>query len=195
MSSLAPLPRSFYRRDTLSVAKDLLGKGVVRSLNYGIMIGRVVEVEAYGEMDDPASHSYRGITKRNRVMFGEVGYSYVYFTYGNHYLLNAVAKDDSSAGAVLIRALEPLDGIDLMRVNRGIDDIKRLTAGPGMLTKSLGITKKQNNIDLTKRGELFISELDHVAHQICSSPRIGISSAREKPWRFFIKNNEFISRR
>ena len=132
------LSQEFYHRDTIDVAKDLLGKIIVRVIRGKILSGMIVETEAYRSKDDPGSHAYRGMTERNRVMFGEVGRSYVYFTYGNHYCLNLVAKDDSTAaGAALIRAIEPLHGIELMRKFRKISDIYNLTSGPGKLTKAL----------------------------------------------------------
>jgi DNA-3-methyladenine glycosylase len=188
------LDRSFYRRDTIVVAKELLGKILVRKINDKLLSGIIVETEAYRSSDDPASHSYKGITNRNKVMFEEVGYSYVYFTYGNHYCLNIVAKDKSTdAGAVLIRAIEPLDGIDIMKWNRN-KDLYELTNGPGKLTKALMIDKRLNGLDLTKEGILYVKNNNINNIEIISTPRIGIKTALDKYWRFYINGNRFVSR-
>jgi len=191
------IPREFYNRDTVNVAKDMLGKILVRVITGRILSGVIVETEAYRSTDDPASHSYRGKTERNSVMFGDVGHAYVYFTYGNHYCLNIVAKNNSTpAGAVLIRAIEPIEGIKQMQQFREIDDIYNLTSGPGKLTKALNITKKQNGVDMTKKGEMYIlngKKIDEPS--ILASPRIGIRMALDKQWRFFIADNKFVSRK
>lgn len=191
------IAREFYNRNTIDVAKDLLGKILVRVIDGKILSGIIVESEAYRSIDDPASHSYRGKTERNSVMFGEVGHAYVYFTYGNHYCLNIVAKEDAvPAGAVLIRAIEPIEGIKQMRKFRRINDLYNLTNGPGKLTKALNVTKKQNGTDVTKKGELYI--LNGIAvnsSSIVSTSRIGIRVALDKHWRFLIVDNKFVSRR
>lgn len=191
------LGREFYHRDTIDVAKDLLGKIIVRVVRGKILSGMIVETEAYRSKDDPGSHAYRGMTERNRVMFGEVGRSYVYFTYGNHYCLNLVAKDDSTAaGAALIRAIEPLQGIELMRKFRKISDIYNLTSGPGKLTKALDITKHQNAVDVTKKGELYVTEGRRIDEsQVIAASRIGINLGLDKKWRFLIKDNQFVSKK
>lgn len=191
------LGREFYHRDTIDVAKDLLGKIIVRVVRGKILSGMIVETEAYRSKDDPGSHAYRGMTERNRVMFGEVGRSYVYFTYGNHYCLNLVAKDDSTAaGAALIRAVEPLQGIELMRKFRKISDIYNLTSGPGKLTKALDITKHQNAVDATKKGELYVTEGRRIDEsQVIAASRIGINLGLDKKWRFLIKDNQFVSKK
>ena len=156
----------------------------------------IVETEAYRSSDDPASHSYRGITNRNKVMFGEVGYSYVYFTYGMYYCLNIVAKDaDTKAGAVLIRAIEPLEGIDVMKRNRG-KELYNLTNGPGKLTQALKIDKSLNGIDVTKEGVLYLINGYKIDEsRIEATTRIGIKVALDKQWRFYIKDNRFVSKR
>lgn len=189
------LDRGFYARDTVNVAKDLLGKILVRRLNDHILSGMIVETEAYRSSDDPASHSYRGMTNRNRVMFGEVGYSYVYFTYGMYYCLNIVAKDaDTKAGAVLIRALEPLKGIEIMKKNRD-KELYNLTNGPGKLTQALKIDKSLNGIDVTKEGMLYVINGYKIdKEKIEATPRIGIKTALDKHWRFYIKDNKFVSK-
>jgi DNA-3-methyladenine glycosylase len=189
-----PLPRAFYARDTVSVAKELLGKLLVRVIDEKIVLsGMIVETEAYTS-DDPASHAFKGISKRNMVMFGDVGYAYVYFIYGNHYCFNAVAKDPSmSAGAVLVRALQPIDGIDFMQKVRGDD---RITSGPGRLTRALFIGKEHNGIDLTVKGPLYIAYYANIDKEyIVATKRIGITKARDKPWRFIVKDNKYVSKR
>lgn len=187
--------REFYARDAVRVAKELLGKILVRRINNYILSAMIVETEAYRSSDDPASHSYRGMTERNKVMFGEVGYSYVYFTYGMYYCLNIVAKDaNTEAGAVLIRALEPLGGIDVMKKHRG-KELYNLTNGPGKLTQALRIDKNLNGIDVTKEGVLYIINGYEIDDDIIeATPRIGIKVALDKYWRFYIKGNRFVSK-
>ena len=191
------IPQEFYGRNTIDVAKDLLGKILVRVVGRKTLSGVIVETEAYRSTDDPASHSYRGKTERNSVMFGEVGHAYVYFTYGNHFCLNIVAKEDSTpAGAVLIRAIEPVEGIKLMHGLRKTNDLYNLTSGPGKLTKALNITKKQNGIDVTKKGEMYILNGKDVGDSsIIAASRIGIRVALDKQWRFLIADNKFVSRK
>lgn len=189
--------REFYRRSTIDVAKDLLGKILVRVVKGKVLSGIIVESEAYRSTDDPASHSYRGKTERNSVMFGEVGHAYVYFTYGNHYCLNIVAKEESvPAGAVLIRAIEPVEGIKQMQKFRKTDDLYNLTTGPGKLTQALSVTKKQNGLDVTKKGELYIvNGIDVDSSSIIAASRIGIRVALDKQWRFLIADNKFVSKK
>jgi len=190
------IKREFYSRDTIDIAQDLLGKILVRAVNGKILSGMIVESEAYRSTDDPASHSYRGKTERNSVMFGEVGHAYVYFTYGNHYCLNIVAKDDATpAGAVLIRAIEPIDGVSIMHKYRKSQDPYNLTSGPGKLTQALKITKKQNGIDVTRKGELHVvNGRDISRSDIVATSRIGIRVALDKQWRFLIADNKFVSK-
>ena len=181
------LPREFYLRDTVSVAKELLGKRIVRKVGRTEISGIITETEAYRHKDDPASHAHRNITERNKVMFGEVGISYVYFTYGMYYCFNVVAKNKKTkAGAVLIRAIHPEKGIKTMQKNRKQDNIKNLTNGPAKLTQALQITKEQYGLDLTSDSKLYITEgIDK--KKITSSPRIGIKEATDKLWNFKIK--------
>ncbi len=189
-----PLPRAFYARDTLEVARELLGKLLIRVIDGIVLSGIIVETEAYKDSIDEASHAYRGISKRNMLMFGEVGYAYIYLIYGNHYCLNAVARDsDSRAGAVLIRALEPVDGIETMhRLSRYND---RVASGPGRLTRALMISKEHNGLDLTVVGSLYIAYYrDISSDSIISTQRIGITKAKDRLWRFIIKGNRYISR-
>lgn len=180
------LPREFYFQDTVTVAKNLLGKKIIRKIGRSEISGIITETEAYKHKDDPASHAYRRITDRNKVMFGDVGIAYVYFTYGMYYCFNVVARNPKvSAGAVLIRAIEPEKGIKKMQKNRNRKDLKNLTNGPAKLTQALEITKEHYGVDLTKDSKLYITEGIKV-EKIISSSRIGIKKATEKLWNFKI---------
>ncbi len=192
---MEPLPREFYSRNTLVVAKDLLGKYLIRHLNDENIVAKIVEVEAYRGSDDPASHAYKGQTPRNQLMFGKAGFSYVYFTYGKHYCLNVTTEKEGIPGAVLIRAIEIMDGLEIARQNRKANSLVNLSNGPGKLTEALNITKIHNGLDLTERNELFIrhSEIDR-SHEITVSRRIGIKAGSEKLWRFYIKDSTFVSK-
>ena len=185
------LARSFYNQDTVDVARDLLGKTLVRKIDGNIISGIIVETEAYRYKDDPASHTYGGLTERNKAMFGQVGRAYVYFTYGMHYCVNAVARSpDYEAGAVLIRSLVPKKGVDFMSQQRKTRDISNLTNGPAKLTQALKITKKEYGEDLTKRSSLYVIEgLEIKKSEILSGPRIGIKKANDKMWNFKIAKN------
>jgi DNA-3-methyladenine glycosylase len=196
------LPRSFYLRPTLTVAKDLLGRYLLRRIGRTLLIGKIVEVEAYlGELD-PASHAFRGRTKRNEVMFERGGNLYVYFTYGMHFCCNVVTEEKGKGRAVLLRAVEPVGGIDLMARHRGLEDISdgsaqgsllQLTNGPAKLCEAFRIRREQNGADLLGR-EIFIARGDAVRRgQIVSGPRIGIKSGKEKRWRFCLRGNPFVS--
>lgn len=197
MPSIHIIEREFYSRNTIDVAKDLLGRILVRIIDGKVISGAIVESEAYRSTDDPASHSYRGKTERNSVMFGEVGHAYVYFTYGNHYCLNIVAKENTTpAGAVLIRAIEPIEGVSFMRRCRKTSDPYNLTSGPGKLTQALKVTKRQNGVDVTKKEELYVVNGKHIDEsEIVATSRIGIRVALDKPWRFLIADNEFVSKK
>jgi len=189
---MARLDRVFFSRYTPDVARDLLGCVLVRRLNGRRLAGRIVEVEAYRGAEDPASHAYRGVTERTRIMFGEAGYAYVFFVYGNHYCLNFTTERKGEAGAVLIRAAEPLGGIDVMKERRGIYDSRALMSGPGKLTQAMGIDLSLNGEDLIKSRNLYVlrgrTELD-----IMDSPRVGLSAGKETPWRFFVRGSRFVS--
>lgn len=185
---MTPLSRSFYENDTVSVAKELLGKLLVRKLDDKLLVGKIIETEAYRHSDDPASHAYRGKTERNKAMFEQVGRAYVYFTYGMHYCVNAVAHKEMNAGAVLIRAIEPLKGIDIMIKNRKIKNESTLTDGPAKLTQALKITKKQYGVDLTRKTELYIADGERKSVQIVVNNRIGIKNGVDKKWNFKIAN-------
>ena len=180
------IPRTFYERDTVKVARDLLGKKLIRTIGKQTISGIITETEAYRYSDDPASHAYRGLTSRNRAMFEQVGKAYVYFTYGMYFCFNVVARNHNfAAGAVLIRGLKPEKGIDIMKKNRGIDKIANLTNGPAKLTQALRITKKQYGVDLAKKSELFLMDgIDR--KKIFASKRIGIKNGLHKLWNFKI---------
>lgn len=185
------IPRSFYEKDTIDVARNLLGKILVRRINGMTISGIISETEAYRYKDDPASHSFGGMTERNKAMFGEVGRAYVYFTYGMHYCVNAVAKDKKyDAGAVLIRAIIPKDGLDFMIKQRKTNIVSNLTNGPAKLTQSLKITKAQYGEDLTRVSGLYIIDgIDVKRSTIESRSRIGIKKAIDNLWNFSIPAN------
>lgn len=191
---------SFYQRPTEVVAKDLVGKKLVRTIRnnkkHFRLAGIIVETEAYGYSDDLASHAYVGPTDRNKVMFGNVGRAYVYFTYGNHFCLNVSARrSKAEAGAVLIRGIEPVEGVELMRQFRPIDDIFSLTSGPGKITQALNITSSLNGTDMTNpESEIYI-ESGKRPKGIVTTPRIGITRAMDKEWRFVDPSSPFISRK
>ncbi|WP_316504897.1 DNA-3-methyladenine glycosylase [Nitrosopumilus sp.] len=182
------LPREFYSKDTVNVAKDLLGKRIIRKIRGVELSGIITETEAYKHKDDPASHAFTKITERNKVMFGEVGIAYVYFTYGMHYCFNIVAKHPkTAAGAVLIRGIEPERGIEMMQKNRKRITLENLTDGPAKLAQALEITKKQYGLDLTKKSDLYITEGIEKPKGIDAASRIGIRDAKDKLWNFKIK--------
>jgi DNA-3-methyladenine glycosylase len=185
--------RSFYARDTVEVAKDLLGKTLVRDIGGIIVSGIIVETEAYRYKDDPASHSYGGMTERNKAMFGQVGRAYVYFTYGMHFCVNAVARSqDYFAGAVLIRSIAPQQGVDFMAKQRKTRDISNLSNGPAKLTQALRITKKEYGVDLTKKSSLYVLDGIKVkSSEVVSGPRVGIKKATNKLWNFKLSKNIF----
>ncbi|MEX0764207.1 MAG: DNA-3-methyladenine glycosylase [Nitrosopumilaceae archaeon] len=184
------LPRSFYARDTVDVARDLLGKQLVRRIDQKTISGIIIETEAYRYKDDQASHSFVGLTPRNKAMFGQVGMAYVYFTYGMHHCVNVVAKNDKyQAGAVLLRALIPKEGINFMIKQRKTDVISNLTNGPAKLTLALQITKKQYGEDLTKQSTLFITEGVKIKKSdVMERSRVGIKKAIDKLWNFTVQN-------
>jgi DNA-3-methyladenine glycosylase len=189
-----PLPREFYARGALEVAPLLLGK-VLRHRRRGtVTSGRIVEVEAYLGADDPASHAYAGMTPRNRAMFGPPGHAYVYFTYGNHWCMNVVTDREGVGSGVLLRALEPIEGVALMRRRRGRADLRNLASGPGKLAQAMGINRTCYGLDLT-REPLWIEE-DGASGRVSwiSTPRIGIRQAADRPWRFVLAGSPFVSR-
>lgn len=187
-----PLQRKFFARGTLQVARDLLGQLLVHATPKGRLVGRIVEVEAYRGPRDPASHAHR-MTPRSKIMWGMPGTAYVYFTYGNHACVNVVTEPEGTAGAVLLRALEPVEGLEQMRHNRGLDHIRLLASGPGRLTQAMGIRPQHNGTDLTQ-GSLYIARGGNGSVHVRRSPRIGIRVATERPWRFYIAGNPCVSR-
>jgi DNA-3-methyladenine glycosylase len=189
-----PLSGSFYARPSLVVARDLLGRLLVRTLPEVTLVGRIVECEAYRE-DDPASHSYRGVTNRTEVMFGRAGRLYVYFTYGMHYCMNVVTGKEGEGSAVLLRAVEPLEGLDWMREQRGVVDDRSLCRGPARLTQAYGVGRADNGIDLVDGTDLFVAAGRPIAEgSVGVSPRVGIRAATELPWRFFEAGSPFVSK-
>jgi len=184
------LKRAFYARPTSEVARDLLGKVLV----HGPTAGIIVETEAYPGGDDRASHSSRGLTDRTRVIFGPPGHAYVYFIYGMYECLNIVAEPEGTPGCVLLRALEPVAGLDLIRQRRpAARKTEDLAAGPGKLTVAMAITRAHYGADLT-RGSLVVREpAENRAIEVAVTPRIGITHCAERPLRFLIRGNRFVS--
>ncbi|GBC86877.1 Putative 3-methyladenine DNA glycosylase [bacterium HR12] len=189
-----PLPRSFFDRDVTAVARDLLGRILVRRLADGRRLAvRLVEVEAYAP-DDPASHSYRGPTERNRTMFGPPGRLYVYFTYGMHHCLNVVTGPEGVGAAVLLRAGEPIEGLEAMAERRGTDDPRLLCSGPGRLAQALGLTREHDGADLVLGPEIRLHEGEPVPEaRVAVTTRVGINHGTERPWRFFVAGDPFVS--
>ncbi len=187
------LKHGFFNRHTVTVAKGLLGKYLVRRINGRRLAGKIVEVEAYRGKDDPGSHAFHKRTKRNEVMFGPAGRAYVYFCYGNHYLFNIVTEKQNEAGAVLIRALEPACGIEEMKKRRGTKNLLQLTSGPAKLTQALGIGRDENRMRLDS-GALYAAEAGRKEKfAVAVSQRIGIKRGLNLKWRFFIKGNRHVS--
>jgi DNA-3-methyladenine glycosylase len=183
-----PLGKRFFNRPTVELAKALLGKFLVHEN----LKGKIVETEAYLYRDDPACHAGRGITPRNKPMFGPAGRTYVYFIYGMYHCLNIVSGKTGEGEAVLIRALEPIDGIELMMKRRRTNKIENLCNGPGKLTQAFGITSKHNDMNLID-GELHIQN-SRVKPEIASSKRIGLSVGKDLELRFYISGNKFVSK-
>lgn len=194
MGRLSP---SFFARDTLEVARDLLGQRLVRIVNGRRLSGRIVEVEAYVGEEDLACHASRGRTRRTEVMYGPPGHAYVYFIYGMYHCLNVVTEREGFPAAVLIRALEPVEGVDVMRAHRGCRDDRELTSGPGKLCVALQIDRRLNGIALYDHGELFLDEDEPVASdRTATSTRVGIKVpgwAAEAPWRVYVADSPFVS--
>lgn len=182
------LSRKFYSRDTKTVAKELLGKILVHKK----CKGKIVETEAYLGSNDPGAIGFRKVKNIPKSLLKPPGHTFVYFTYGNHWMLNVIAKK-GLLGAVLIRALEPLEGIELMKKRRGINEVKNLTNGPGKLTKALGIDKRHDGLNLS--GDDIFIEGHKGKFGIVKATRIGLSTGKEKLLRFYIKGNDFVSRK
>lgn len=199
-----PLERAFFARTPRPVARELLGKVLVRDHGKLHLSARIVEVEAYLGESDPAAHAAAGNTARTSILFGPAGFAYVYFIYGNHYCLNVSCEREGKAGSVLFRALEPLSGIQEMARARGLvvsspRDLPRLTSGPGRLAEAFGITRvRDNGCDLTSptsASGLWIGEDGFRARDIQITPRIGISKAADQPLRYILAGNAFVSGR
>jgi len=196
-----PLPREFYDRSTLDVARDLLGKVLVHRTAGGVAAGMIVEAEAYIGETDPACHAAPGPTRRNEPLYGDPGHAYVYFNYGMHCLFNAVTEARGSPAAVLVRALEPVDGEELMRRRRGRPHVSAhdLCRGPGNLARALGITLADNRADLTRvppRGPgLWIEDRAIEIDDVAWTPRIGIRVGTEHAWRCFVAGSAAVSGR
>jgi DNA-3-methyladenine glycosylase len=203
--NLRKLPRGFYLRPTLTVAGDLLGLFLVRRAGRHLLIGRIVEVEAYLGERDPASHAYRGRTKRNEVMFWRGGHLYVYFTYGMHFCCNVVTEPEGRARAVLIRAVEPVKGVNRMLQNRSASGgkipadhtaaLRWLCGGPARTCQAFGIAQRENGADLCGTTIWLAREPKNRNRlHIIRATRVGITSGRERRWRFILKGSPFISR-
>ena len=183
------LPKSFYDRPTLTVARELIGARLIRILNGVKLVGIISETEAYISQKDLACHAKAGLTARTAVMFGGPGHAYVYFTYGNHWMLNTVTEREGFPAAVLIRAIQPIEGVEIMSARRSGRD----TFGPGKLTQAMGITKSENGVDLTKttHGLWIEAGLKVPNSLVTKGPRVGLNNTPEpwlsKPWRFLVK--------
>ena len=193
------LPRSFFLDPPDVVARKLIGKVLVRQYEGRRLAGRIVEVEAYFGLDDPAAHTFIGKTPRNAVLFGPPGFAYVYFIYGMHFCLNFSCEPDGQAGGVLLRALEPLENLGRMAELRGLDpdaNPRLLTSGPGRLCEALGITRATHNgVDVTsRRSGLWVEDDGFACGDLDVSPRVGIRKAADRPLRFALAGNRFVSR-
>jgi DNA-3-methyladenine glycosylase len=187
-----PLARSELPIDTVALARYLIGKLLVRELPEGVASGRIVETEAY-VIGDAAGHAYRGMTLRNRSLFLERGHAYIYFAYGSSYMLNVSSEILGIGAGVLIRAIEPLEGVPIMRLNRGIEPLRDLTRGPGRLAAALRIDRGLDGLDLCRDGPLWLGRDDHDPGEIGQSVRIGISRDADRLLRFYLRDSPFVS--
>jgi len=187
-----PLARSDLPVDTICLARYLIGKTVVRELPEGVASGRIVETEAY-IVGDAAGHAYRGMTRPNRSLFLEPGHAYIYLAYGSSYMLNVSSEMAGIGAGVLIRALEPLEGIPIMRLNRGIERVRDLARGPGRLAAALRVDRSLDAIDLCREGPLWLGQGDHEPGEIGASIRIGITRDADRLLRFFLRGSPFVS--
>ena len=192
MTIYRPLARSELPIDTTSLARYLIGKVVVRELPEGVASGRIVEAEAY-VVGDAAGHAFRGMTQRNRSLFLEPGHAYIYVAYGTSYMLNVSSEMPDIGAGVLIRALEPLEGIPIMRQNRGIERLRDLARGPGRLTAALRIDLRLDGLDLCREGPLWLGHDEHEPGEIGQSIRIGISRDAKRLLRFYLRRSPFVS--
>jgi DNA-3-methyladenine glycosylase len=189
-----PLARARLPIDTTALARDLIGKILVRELPEGIASGRIVETEAY-VVGDAAGHAYRGMTPRNRTLFGERGRAYVYLAYGVSWMLNVSSEAPGIGAGVLIRALEPLEGVALMQRNRGVERLRDLARGPGRLAAALRIDRSLDGVDLCKKGPLWLTQDAYAPGEIGESVRIGITKDAERVLRFYVRGSAFVSGR
>jgi len=187
-----PLTRAELPTDTAALARYLIGKLLMRDLPEGIVSGRIVETEAY-VIGDAAGHAYRRMTPRNRSLFLEPGHAYVYLAYGISSMLNISSEPAGVGAGVLIRALEPLDGIPIMRLNRGTDRLRDLARGPGRLAAALRIDRRLDGLDLCRQGPLWLGHDDHEPGEIAQGIRIGITRDADRPLRFYLAGNPFVS--
>ena len=187
-----PLARSDLPVDTICLARYLIGKTVVRELPEGVASGRIVETEAY-IVGDAAGHAYWGMTRPNRSLFLEPGHAYIYLAYGSSYMLNVSSEMAGIGAGVLIRALEPLEGIPIMRLNRGIERVRDLARGPGRLAAALRVDRSLDAIDLCREGPLWLGQGDHEPGEIGASIRIGITRDADRLLRFFLRGSPFVS--
>jgi DNA-3-methyladenine glycosylase len=197
------LPRDFFDRDARTVARELLGKLLVRRDGRSLLAGRVVEAEAYLGAEDPAAHAFNGKTTRNAVLFGPPGHAYIYFIYGNHYCTNVSCTLSGSGGGVLLRALEPVFGVQAMAAARGIQlppqprtsQLRLISSGPGRLSEALDITRmRDNGKDYTSpRTDLWFADDGYAVTKVRATPRIGVTKAADRPLRFVIAGNPFVS--
>jgi DNA-3-methyladenine glycosylase len=192
MAICRSLSRSELPIDTVFLARYLIGKVLVRELPEGVAIGRIVETEAY-VIGDAAGHAYRRMTRRNRSLFLERGHAYIYLAYGTSYMLNVSSEMLGIGAGVLIRALEPLEGIPIMRLNRGIERLRDLARGPGRLTAALEVDRRLDGLDLCRKGPLWLARGDHEPSEIGKSIRIGISRDASRLLRFYIRDSPFVS--
>lgn len=188
------LPRSFYNRPTLQVARELLGKTICYRSSRGELSARIVEAEAYIGEDDPACHAAPGRTRRNEVMYGKPGFSYIYFIYGMYYCFNIVTEREGYPAAVLLRAAEPEQGLEIMRENSPHSGAQSILSGPGKFCRAFGLTTRQSGINLTG-AELFLRDDGAEAGKITVTNRIGIRKGAELPYRFFLTESTAVSAR
>jgi DNA-3-methyladenine glycosylase len=188
------IPKYFFNRSTIEIAKALLGIYLIHETDKERFVGKIVETEAYLK-DDPACHASRGMTERNKTMFEKAGTAYVYFTYGMHHCFNVVTNNKGIGEAALIRAIEPIEGINLMKKNRKTNDIYNLCSGPAKLTQAFQISRKEDGVDLLNENSklrlIMPSEKEKI--EIVAAKRIGISQAKDKLYRFYVKGSRFVT--
>lgn len=194
IQNLKVLPKEFFLKDTITVAQKLLGKYIVKKEKQHYLTGMIVETEAYLGDNDPACHAYRKLTSRNSVMFGDGGKIYVYFIYGNYYCFNVVTERKGTGSAVLIRAVEPVTGVDLMKRRRSVIKTEyEITNGPAKFCLAFGINRNHNGMSLNESDFFIAKNIPAKRIRIVITKRIGIKQGAEFPYRFFVKNNPYVS--